>query len=128
MKYKIVFILPALLYFPLEAQILPGFKPSGLFNEQQLYIEISPPGTRILINAPLDGFNKKSSLLLIFYSLPNGNTIEQTSGKNLKDGDDWHYNIQHIAAQTRFLRNTIKNQTIVVVYLQAIYLIYCGIQ
>jgi hypothetical protein len=103
----------------LEGQILPGFKSTGLFNEQQLIIENSPPGSRILINAPLKGFEKNNKVLLIFYALPNGNTIEQTFGKTLKEGDDWHFNIQHIGAQTRYLRQTIKNQTIVVVYLQA---------
>jgi hypothetical protein len=119
MKCKIIFIQIALQSFIVTGQVLPGFKPSGLYNEQQLYIENSPPGTRILINAPLNGFENKNKVLLVFYALPNGNTIEQTFGKNLRDGDDWHYNIQQIGAQTRFLRNTIKNQTIVVVYLQA---------
>ena len=99
-------------------QPLPGFKPSGLFDEQQMLIENSPPGTRILINAPLEGFNTHDKVMLIFYALPNGNTIEQTFGKKMKEGDDWHYNIQHIGAQTRFLRNTISDRTIVVAYLE----------
>ena len=43
-------------------------------------------------------------MLLVFYALPNGNTIEQTIGKAIKPGDDWHFDIQHIGAQTRFLR------------------------
>lgn len=102
-----------------SAQVLPGFKVSGSFYEQQLLIENSPPGTRILINAPITGFGTGNNVLLIFYALPNGNTIEQTLGKNLEVGDDWHFDIQHIGAQTRFLRKTIKNQTVVVVYLQA---------
>lgn len=101
-----------------SSQILPGFKPSGSFNEQQLVIENSPPGTRILINAPLKGFEKNDHVLLVFYALPNGNTIEQTYGKKLKPGDDWHFDIQHIAAQTRFLRNILKDRTLVVVYLE----------
>jgi len=45
---------------------------------------------------PLKGFGKNDKVLLVFYALPNGNSIEQTVGKNLKEGDDWHYNIQHI--------------------------------
>ncbi len=73
-----------------------------------MVIEDSPPGTRILINAPLKGFEKDDRVLLVIYALPNGNSIEQTFGKNLKEGDDWHFNIQHIGAQTRFLRNIIK--------------------
>ena len=100
------------------AQQLPGFKPSGLFNEQQLVIEDSPPGTRILINAPLSGFGDGDRVLLILYALPNGNTIEQTSGKRLREGDDWHYDIQHVGAQTRFLRQVISDRTVVVAYLE----------
>lgn len=99
-------------------QALPGFKPSGSFDEQQMLIENSPPGTRILINAPLTGFGANDRVTLIFYALPAGNTIEQTFGKIMKEGDDWHYNIQHIGAQTRFLRNTISDRTIVVAYLE----------
>jgi len=102
----------------LQAQVLTGFKPSGLFNEQQMVIENSSAGTRMLINAPTRGFDDGQKVQLIFYALPNGNTIEQTFGKKLKDGDDWHYNIQHIGAQTRFLRSVVKNRTIVVVYLE----------
>jgi len=101
-----------------RAQILPGFKPSGSFNEQQLVIENSPPGTRILINAPLEGFEKDDRVLLVLFALPNGNTIEQTYGKKINPGDDWHFDIQHIAAQTRFLRNVLKDRTVVIVYLE----------
>ena len=100
------------------AQILPGFKVSEVFEEQQMVIENLSPGTRILINAPQNGFGERNKVLLIFYALPNGNTIEQTFGKKLKEGDDWHFNIQHIAAQTRFLRQILKKQTIVVAYLE----------
>ncbi len=50
--------------------------------------------------------------------VPNGNSIEHTYGKKLNPGDDWHFDIQHIAAQTRFLRNVLKDRTLVVVYLE----------
>jgi len=102
----------------LKAQTLPGFAASGSFDEQQMVIEDSPPGTRILINAPLKGFEKDDRVLLIIYALPNGNSIEQTFGKNLEEGDDWHFNIQHIGAQTRFLRNIIQERTVVVAYFE----------
>jgi len=36
----------------------------------------------------------------------------------MKEGDDWHYDIQHIGAQTRFLRHTLKDKNVIVVYLQ----------
>ena len=103
----------------LKAQLLPTFKVSGLFDEQQLVIEDPIAKTRILINAPLRGFGKNDNVLLVFFALPNGNTIEWTFGKLLKPTDDWHYNIQHIGAQTRFLREVLKGQTVIVVYLEA---------
>lgn len=102
----------------LNSQPLPGFTPSGSYDEQQMVIEDSPPGTRVLINAPINGFEKDDRVLLVIYALPNGNSIEQTFGKNLKEGDDWHFNIQHIGAQTRFLRNIIKERTVVVAYFE----------
>lgn len=105
--------------FLLEGQLLPGFKNSPSIEEQQMLIEDSPADTRILINAPLEGFKQNNQVLLVFYALPNGNTIEQTFGKTKDAADDWHYNIQHIGAQTRFLRKVLTNQTLVVVYLEA---------
>jgi len=63
-------------------------------------------------------FNKKKTTQLIIYALPNGNTTAQTMGKILQQGDDWHFDIQHIAAQTTFIRNKISNENIVVVYLE----------
>jgi hypothetical protein len=58
-------------------------------------------------------------VLLVFYALPNGNTIEQTIGKNISTNEDWHFNIQHIGAQTRWLRSVVTNKTIVAAYLEA---------
>lgn len=116
-KYILAASLSALA-FCAGAQPLPGFRASGLFDEQQIVIEDSPPGTRILVNAPLNGFGKDDRVLLVLYALPNGNTIEQTFGKRLKEGDDWHFDIQHIGAQTRYLRSVITDRTLVVAYLE----------
>jgi hypothetical protein len=62
---------------------------------------------------------KKSNkeTILIIYALPNGNTTDQTMGKKLKEGDDWHFDIQHIKAQTEFIREKL-NQNVVVAYLE----------
>ena len=102
----------------LSAQPLPGFRPSGLYDEQQMVIENPETGTRVLINAPLTGFGDGDRVLLVLYALPNGNTIEQTFGKRPGEGDDWHYDIQHIGAQTRFLREVIGDRTLVTAYLE----------
>ena len=107
------------LFVRINAQLLPGFKLSGYFGEQQLLIEDSAREARILINAPEHGFKEKDRVMLIFYALPNGSTIEQTIGKVLKKGDDWQYDIQHIGAQTRLLRGILKKRTIVIAYLES---------
>ncbi len=78
------------------------------------------PGVKVRINAPLESaFSAKKKVSLIFYTLPNGNTTEQTIGKKMQPKDDWHFDIQHIGAQTRWLRERIKDRTIVVIYLEA---------
>ncbi len=75
---------------------------------------------RIIINAPPpESFSPSEPVELIFYALPNGNSIEETIGKKLQPGDDWHFDIQHIGAQTRWLRQAITNKTLVVAYLEA---------
>ena len=54
----------------------------------------------------------------IIYALPNGNSTAQTMRRPLADGLDWHFDIQHIAAQTRALRARGYPQA-VVAYLEA---------
>lgn len=87
------------------------------FGERDLNFGLEPE-VRIRMNLPAT-FATNQPTLLILYALPNGNSIEQTFGKKLQPGDDWHYNIQHIGAQTRFLRERIKDCTVVVAYLEA---------
>lgn len=78
------------------------------------------PGVKVCVNAPgPSSFTPGKKVLLIFYALPNGNTTDQTVGKVLLPGDDPRYDIQHIGAQTRFLRELIKDRVVVVVYLEA---------
>ena len=60
-------------------------------------------GVRVVINAP--AVRRDSvPLRLVLYAAPAGNTIEHTFGRRTAPSADWHYNIQHIAAQTRWLR------------------------
>lgn len=74
-------------------------------------------GVRVVINSPpiLDA---DKPVRLVLYALPNGNTIEQTIGRKLKPGDDWHFDIQHIGAQTRWLRARLPEVNLVVAYLE----------
>ena len=99
--------------------VLPGFSVSPYYNEQ-IKTFIYNPEVRIQINAPsIDTFDPSKPTALSFFALPNGNTIEMTVGKQLKTGDDWHYDIQHIGAQTRFIRSKMKDTNFVTIYLEA---------
>lgn len=74
------------------------------------------PSVRIHINAPADKHGKpKKATRLIVFALPNGNTLEQTLGCKLRDGLSWRYDIQHIAAQVRTLREMMPNENIVLI-------------
>ena len=82
-----------------ETDCWPGFVQSKWFDEQVREIHFAD-GARAIINAPLPSHFKDDSLTqLIIYTTPNGNSIEQTLGCRLSDGLDWHYDIQHVAAQ-----------------------------
>jgi hypothetical protein len=88
------------------------------FQERLTYYELEPE-VKVLVNEPVaQSIGSGKPLLLIFYALPNGNTIEQTVGKIPQPGEDWHFDIQHIGAQTRFLRERLRDQVVVVVYLE----------
>ena len=76
---------------------------------------------RITIDRPLNHKRNKKPTILILYALPNGNTTEQTMGKKMQPGDDWHFNIQNIRAQTEFIRQSLPDRHIVVSYLENTY-------
>ncbi|HEY3266311.1 MAG TPA: hypothetical protein VGM37_05250 [Armatimonadota bacterium] len=96
---------------------LEGFRQGPYWGEQTLQ-EHTPDGVRVFYNADA-GYDPTRPTLVIFFATPNGNTIEQTLGCEMRDGLDWHYNIQHIAAQTRMLRRVEKGRNIALVTVQA---------
>jgi hypothetical protein len=59
--------------------------------------------------------------IICFFALPNGNTTAQTMGKRMEPGDDWHYDIQHIKAQTKFIRQQLTKVKFIVIYLENTY-------
>ncbi len=105
-----------------QDQPLPAaavFEDSASFGERVAQFTIEPE-VRVHVNAPAEAeMASGRPVQLILYALPNGNTTEQTIGRTLKPGDDWHFDIQHIGAQTRFLRELVTNRTIVIAYLEA---------
>ncbi len=88
---------------------------SGERNEELTF----EPGVRAVINSPAQIDPAKPTRLILF-ALPAGNTLEQTIGRRLGPGDDWHFDIQHIGAQTRWLRAHAPVANLVVVYLQSV--------
>ena len=71
----------------------------------------------VTIDLPAN-MNAHTPAILVFFALPNGNSTAQTMGKKMNAGDDWHYDIQHIRAQTRFLRSRRPFQNLIVAYLE----------
>jgi hypothetical protein len=108
-----------LLKLNVKSQELTSFVLSdSIFNEKSNLYFLKPE-VRVLINKPnSEKLDKNKSSILVLYLLPNGNSIEWTIGKQINEGDDWHYNIQHIGAQTRRLRELIPEKNIIVAYLE----------
>lgn len=92
---------------------------SEQFEETNFTTTIGP-NIRIHINAPpgTNGHFARATRLII-YALPNGNTLEQTLGSQMKPGLDWHYDIQHVAAQVRLLRTLEPDERVVLVCFEA---------
>lgn len=95
---------------------LAGFTPAGSFGERTRVLALQP-GVTATIVAP-EKLDDGQRIDLILYALPNGNTTAETMGCRMADGVGWRYDIQHIAAQTRALRERAFPQAIVV-YLEA---------
>lgn len=86
-------------------------------DERNVYFHFEP-NTRVMINFPAVIDEHKTTQLII-YALPNGNAIEMTAGKKFSTGMDWHFDIQHIAAQTRFIRRKLSDKNIIVAYVES---------
>ncbi|GDY10743.1 MAG: hypothetical protein DWI21_11740 [Planctomycetota bacterium] len=96
--------------------LLPGFQKSLPFNEQVKWSRLES-GVRVLVNAPAELTDKPR--VLVIFATPNGNTIEQTLGCAAAKGLDWRFDIQHVAAQIRRLRELDREREIVLAAVQA---------
>jgi hypothetical protein len=104
---------------PAAGGVWPGFEASPYFDEQVREMRIEP-GVRLIITAPgVSDIDPARPSRVVFFATPNGNTIEQTLGCRMADGLDWHYDIQHIAAQHRKLREVNTRENLVLVCLEA---------
>jgi hypothetical protein len=82
-----------------------------------IYTFFMRDSVRVTVDMP-SGFKKGKETIITFFALPNGNTTEQTMGKKMQEGDDWHFDIQHIRAQTVFIRQQLPRKNFVVIYLE----------
>ena len=101
-----------------SADSIEGFTVTGQFHEQVRVFKFEPGVTATMVAPPVRDFDPRQPTTLILYALPNGNTTEQTIGKVLAPGDDWHFDIQHIGAQMRLLRAANPGRNLVIVYLE----------
>lgn len=100
-----------------EAQPLSErFVSTGTFAEQARWDRL-PGGIRVLTNAPQELTARPRTLVI--YATPNGNSIEQTFGSAPVPGQDFRFDIQHIAAQVRCWRATVTDANILVSIVQA---------
>lgn len=72
---------------------------------------------KITIDIP-GNYLSSQKTIIVLYALPNGNTTGQTMGKKINEGDDWHFDIQHIKAQTAFIRYELRKQNFIIAYLE----------
>ncbi len=121
---KILFII-VLLAFPAAfcqsaglSVVQPGFGVSPYLGEQIKKFTFDPE-VIVTINAPSpEKYKPAKPDVIVLFALPNGNSTDQTVGKILQSGDDWHYDIQHIGAQTRFIRNKDTSVNYITIYLE----------
>ncbi len=100
-----------------RATPIPTFAPAD--NQEQSRLTTEDAGVRLYLNAAAD-FDSTRPTLLLFFATPNGNTLEQTLGAKPVAGQtlDWHFDIQHVAAQTRKFRTVDPSRNIVLAVVQ----------
>jgi hypothetical protein len=79
-------------------------------------------GVRLGMDLPTgEDFDPNRPTVLIVYATPNGSTIEQTLGGKAAEGAgklDWRFDLQHIAAQTRRLREVDRRENVALAVVQ----------
>ncbi|HUR54321.1 MAG TPA: hypothetical protein VMZ71_09330 [Gemmataceae bacterium] len=94
-----------------------GFRRSAWFDEW-VREEWVAEGVRAVANVPVK-FDPAKPTRLVIYATPNGNTIEQTLGCGPAASLDWHFDIQHVAAQVRALQELTPGENVVLACVEA---------
>lgn len=85
-----------------------------LNQSEKLFLD---SGVSLTFDEPIQIDPAKSTKIILF-ALPNGNTTAQSYGRKLNTGDDWHFDIQHIGAQTSFIREVDQHTNYIIVYVE----------
>ena len=101
-----------------EDALWPGFVTQGSHHEQAREVCFADESRAIILAPSPDRVDPNQPILLIVYATPNGNTAEQTLGCQLNEGMDWHFDIQHIAAQWRQFSSMERDRTVVLACVQ----------
>lgn len=96
--------------------LLPDFIRTEQFDEQVRWTRLSA-GVRVFIDAPVRLQRVKRRLVI--FATPNGNTLEQSLGCAAAKDLDWRFDIQHVAAQVRRLREVTPDEDILLAVVQA---------
>lgn len=96
--------------------LLPGFSRTAQFDEQIHWTRL-PSGVRLFVDAPVR--LQAAKRRLVIFATPNGNTLEQTLGCAAAKELDWRFDIQHVAAQVRRLREVTPGEDVVLAVVQA---------
>ena len=86
------------------------------FSERIRWDRLSS-GIKVMVNLPAE--SKPGKQALVIYATPNGNTIEQTFGAAAQPGQDFRYDIQHVAGQIRCLRALVNEGNLLFAIVQA---------
>jgi hypothetical protein len=97
----------------------PGFQKSPWFDEQISYLPLEPDVRSIIVAPRPERIVPENPSRVILFATPNGSTIEQTLGCQLKEGRDWHFDAQHIAAQHRAWQFQNQQENLILVCLEA---------
>jgi hypothetical protein len=110
--------LPVHVSRPAAAAPIDGFAADRFGDEQSRTLFFEDDTVRAVVTAPR-AFDAGRPTLLLVYALPNGNTIEQTVGCRPAAGLDWRFDIQHVAAQVRRVRELDPARNVAVAYVEA---------
>ncbi len=88
----------------------PEWRHSAWFGERTR-LEKTPDGIRILLNLPPQ-LDPALPTRLVVFATPNGNTLEETFGAEVGAGVPWRFDIQHVGAQVRRLRELRRTENL----------------